>query len=204
MVMRRSVLPALALALTLTACGFSDASDGDDAGADPTGSPASSSGAEPGGEASEAELNERGNVPTQIGEEAAIRPSSDPDEPPLLALSVREVVLDPVCDDESTVQPQNGHYLALRLRAETTAEFDPRVITPIAEYDFSVIGPDGSSYDPVTPEGRGCFGAPRQIQNMRIGPDQEYEGWMVLDVPVTSGSLVYAPGDGPTGWEWQF
>jgi hypothetical protein len=203
MVMRRSVLPALALALTLTACGFGDATDGDATGAEPTGPSTSSPPAGSGTEEPDAELNERGNIPLELGEQAVIRPSVDPDEPPLLTLSVREVVVDPVCDDDSEEPPENGHYVALRLRAEASPEFDPRVITPIADYDFTVLTPDGSA-DPVTPAGRACFGPPRLIQNMRIGSGQEYEGWMVLDVPVTTGSLVYEPGQEANGWEWQF
>ncbi|MGY2127586.1 hypothetical protein [Blastococcus sp. SYSU DS0617] len=202
--MRRSVLPALALALTLTACGFSDAADGDDAGPEPTGSSARSTAAGSGTEETEPELNERGNVPLRFDEEAAVRPSSDPDEPPMLTLGMVRLVVDPVCDDDSEVPPANGHYVAFRMRAEASEEFDPRVVTTIADYDFSVVGPDGTTYDPVSSEARACFGAPRQIQNMRIGPDQAYEGWMVFDVPVTSGSLVYAPRDGPHGWEWPF
>ncbi len=202
--MRRSVLPAVALALTLTACGFSDATDGDATGSEATGSPTTGTAAEPDDEETEEELNERGNIPMGLREEAVIRPSPDPDEPPMLTLSLQDVVLDPACDDDSEVPPENGHYVALRLRADASPGFDPRVITAIADYDFTVIAPDGSTSSPVTPAARQCFGAPRQIQNMRIGPDQEYVGWMVLDVPTPTGSLVYAPGEGPDAWEWQF
>jgi hypothetical protein len=200
MVMRRTVLPALVLALSLTACGFSD--DGD--GAEPTAA-SSSPAAEPDAPEPEVELNERGNIPVEFGEEVTIRPAAGADEPPMLALSVEEVVVDPPCDDDSEVEPDNGHYVAFRLEATASDAFDPRVTTVIANYDFSVIGADGTVFDPVTPAGRACFGPPRLIQNMRIGPSNEYVGWMVLDVPVTSGALVYAPGgDGPDQWEWDF
>ena len=203
MVMRRTVLPAVVLALSLSACGgFSDA-DGD-AGASglpgSTGSPATAS-----APATDVPLNARGNIPAQVGEEIPVRAAAAPEEPPVLTLRLAEVDVDPVCDDDSDVLPQNGHYIALRLVATASAQFDPRVPTVIADYDFSVIGADGATYDPVTSEGRACFGPPRLVQNMRIGPGYEYEGWMVLDVPVPSGALVYAPGDdGPNRWEWQF
>jgi len=202
MVMRRSVLPALSLALLLSACGFSDAADGD---ADGTGTAAPSTSSSEPAAGTEAELNERGNIAVEFGEEAAIRTSSDPEAPPLLTLTIEEPLVDPPCDDESEVLPENGHYLAFRMRAVASADFDPRVTTPIADYDFSVLGSDGATFDPVSPAGRACFGPPRLIQNIRIGPGFEYEGWMVLDVPVTSGALVYAPGgEGPDQWEWQF
>jgi hypothetical protein len=38
---------------------------------------------------------------------------------------------------------------------------------------------------------------------MRIAPGYDYEGWIVLDVPVTTGALVYEP-EGANGWEWEF
>ncbi len=199
--MRRSVLPALLLALTLSACGFSDV-DGD---ADGSAAPSTSSPATGTAPATEVALNERGNVPVAFGEEITIRPAPAADEPPMLTLRIEEVVVDPVCDDESEVEPTNGHYIALRMVATASEQFDPKVTTPIADYDFSVLGSDGATFDPVTEEGRACFGPPRLIQNMRIGPGYEYDGWMVLDVPVTSGALVYAPGgDGPNQWEWRF
>lgn len=199
--MRRSVLPALLLALTLTACGFGDA-DGETDGSAPTSS-SSAAETDPGEEAPV--LNERGNIPVAFGEEVTVRPSADPDQPPMLTLSVEDVIVDPVCDDDSDVEPENGHYIAFLLKATASDQFDPRVTTAIANYDFSVIGADGATFDPVTPAGRACYGPPRLIQNMRIGPSNEYEGWMVLDVPVTSGALVYSPGgDGPDQWEWDF
>ncbi len=202
MVMRRTVLPAVLVALSLSACGFSDA-DGDSGGSGPTGStggPATAS-----APATDVTLNARGNIPTQLGEAIPVRAATAPDQAPLLTLSVEEVDVDPVCDDDSEVPPDNGHYVALRLVATASGQFDPRVTTTIADYDFSVIGADGATYDPVTPAGRDCFGPPRLVQNMRIGAGNEYEGWMVLDVPVTSGALVYAPGDdGPNRWEWEF
>lgn len=199
--MRRSVLPALLLALTLSACGFSDA-DGD---ADGSAAPSTSSPATETAPATEVTLNERGNIPVAFGEQITVRPAAAAGEPPVLTLNVEEVVVDPPCDDDSEVEPTNGHYVAFRMVATASDEFDPKVTTPIADYDFSVLGADGATFDPVTPEGRACFAPPRLIQNMRIGPGYEYEGWMVLDVPVATGSLVYAPGgDGPNQWEWQF
>ena len=200
MVMRRSVLPALLLALTLSACGFSDV-DGD---ADGSAAPSTSSPAPDSAPAPEVAANERGNIPVQVGDEIVVRPAAGPDEPPVLTLAVEEIVVDAVCDDPEA-PPDNGHFIALRMVATASDAFDPRATTVIADYDMSVLGADGESFDPVTPAGRACLGEPPLIQNMRIGPGYEYEGWMVLDVPVTSGSLVYAPGgDGPQRWEWQF
>jgi hypothetical protein len=201
MVMRRSVLPALLLTLGLSACGFSDADAGSD-GPGPTAS-SSSSPATGSADATEVARNERGNIPARIGEEVAIRPSSDAGEPPSVTLSIEEIVVDVVCDDDYEEPPENGHYIALRLRATATAAYDPRVTTPVSDYDFTVIGDDGETYDPVSESAQDCIAQERLIQNMRIAPGFEYEGWIVLDAPVTTGALVYEP-EGVTGWEWEF
>ena len=196
--MRRSVLPAVLLTLALTACGFSD---GDADGSGPTAS--SSSPATEDAGAREVARNERGNIPARIGEDVTIRPSPVADEPPAVTLSIEEIVVDVVCDDDYEEPPENGHYIAVRMRAMATAQYDPRVPSPISDYDFSVIGDDGDTFDPVSEAGQACIAQPRLIQNMRIAPGYDYEGWMVLDVPVTSGALVYAP-EGSDGWEWEF
>lgn len=199
--MRRSVLPALLLTLALPACGFSDA-DGDADGSGPTASSSSSPATGSAG-ATEVARNERGNIPARIGEEVAIRPSSNADDPPTVTLTVEEIVVDVVCDDEYEEPPENGHYLAVRMRASATDRYDPRVSTPISDYDFSVVGDDGETFDPVSEAAQGCIAQPRLIQNMRIAPGYDFEGWIVLDVPATSGVLVYEP-EGPNGWEWEF
>ncbi|WP_147252115.1 DUF4352 domain-containing protein [Blastococcus sp. TF02-09] len=198
--MRRSVLPALLLTVALSACGFSD-EDGAAEGSAPTAS--SSTPADESAGATEAARNERGNIPVQVGEEIALRPSADPDEPPAVTLSVEEIVVDVVCDDDNEEPPENGHYLAVRLIATATDRYDPRLVTPISDYDFAVIGEDGETYNPVSEAAQVCLEQERLIQNMRIAPGVDYDGWLVFDVPVTTGALVYAP-EGPTGWEWAF
>lgn len=204
--MRRSVLPALSLALALSGCGFSDSSDEDANGTGAT-PPSTSSPATGSGTAAEVALNERGNVPLEIGEEAGIRPSATQDGPPALSLALDEVVVDSPCADaeDSDFTPANGHFVALRLRVTTTTEYDARVLTSFNDYDFQVVGPDGRDVGSTfSDDARGCFDPTRMLHHMRIGPGQEYVGWMVLDLPVTSGAVVYAPAGASNGWEWQF
>lgn len=202
MVMRRSVLPALALALALTGCGFSDASGGNaDPGATPS---AASSTAAPSSADAEPARNERGNIPMQVGDAVPVVRSAAPGAPPLLTLTVDKIVVDAPCQEDFQDPPENGHFVALLMRATAAADFDPKTPASFTDTDFHVIGPDGNTVPSVSDTAGDCIEFERLIHNMRIGPDQEYVGWMVLDTPVTSGALVYAPGGATTGWEWQF
>jgi hypothetical protein len=112
--MRRSVLPAIALALALTACTDSNAVSGADesAAAPATASPS----AGPTGQGADidgpgTQLNERGNIPKALGEMGAIRRSPDPGEPTVLMFTVDELDVDPPCDSGFEQQPKTGHYL---------------------------------------------------------------------------------------------
>lgn len=200
--MRRSVLPALVLALGLTACGSSgDASD-DGVGAAGSTPPASSSAAGPGSE--DAPLNERGNIPKQLGETVGLYPAPGTGAPPTVTFSVEEIVVDPVCDSDVDLPPVNGHYVTIFMRVEATPEYDPKRLLSFREEDFSVIGPDGATLTSEDSDASTCKGAPDQITNVRIGPGQPYTGWLTFDVPVTAGALVYAPGGEANAWEWAF
>lgn len=208
--MRRSVLPALALAvavnLAATGCGAGD-SDSDAAVPTPSPPPSSSAVAATGEAAPlltdlEGQRNERGNVPRQLGEPAGVRASGVPGAPPVLAFTVEEIVVDPVCENED--KPVNGRFVALDMEIVTTPDLDPRVPTSFTEEQFRFIGPDGAPFEPEDSNAAKCLDPKVYVPNMRFPPGVEYRGWLVLDVPAGSGSVVYTPDGATGGWEWQF
>jgi hypothetical protein len=199
--MRRSVLPALALVLVLSGCGFRDRADPDAAEAGRVPATASSSAA---GSTTEAARNDRGNIPMQLGEPLAVVSSAAPGAPPPVTLSIDEIDVDPPCQEDFEEPPENGHFVGLLLRATALPAYDPKAFVSFTDYDFRVIGPDGNVTPSVSDIAGDCMDAKFLIHNMRIGPGQEYIGWIVLDVPVTTGLLVYAPHGASTGWEWRF
>ncbi|TKJ35171.1 hypothetical protein [Blastococcus sp. CCUG 61487] len=204
--MRRSLLPALAaIAVTVAACGSGE--DADAAAPTPTppaeGTPAASTGeAAPLLSDLEAQRNERGNVPRQLGELAGVRPGGAPGAAPQAAIRVEQIVVDPECESEEV--PVNGRFVALEMSVLTTPDLDPRVPMSFTEERFSVLAPDGTSITTEDSNASDCLDPEVFVPNMRFPAGVEYRGWLVLDVPVGSGTVVYSPPGATGGWEWQF
>lgn len=201
---RPAVLLAVVLSLAVTGCG---GGVDDEAGVVVTVPPASSAAAPTTPVTStdaEAALNERGNIVTAVGEPAAIRRSADPGAPTILTFTVEEFVINPECDSGFEQAPVTGNYLGIALRVETTPDYDARALRSFSEFDFAILRPDGTPLDDVIGKGQLCFGEEDEISHRRMGPGQQYEGWIVLDMPIREGTLVYAPPDQPHGWEWEF
>ena len=202
----RRVLPALALALVLPACGGGDpeiAAGGTVVTLPPAStSPAAPS--EPAAPPAEPARNERGSVPLQVGEAVAVPASDAPGAPTGLTFALEEFDLNPPCDSGEEQAPVTRNFLAWRMRVVTTADYDPRALTIFQERDFMVLGPDGAVVEYVEGNAPICLDEPTSLANARFAPGQEYSGWLVLDVPVSDGTLVYAPYGRSTGWEWAF
>ena len=64
--------------------------------------------------------------------------------------------------------------------------------------------PDGTPIPQVLENAQVCFGSDDEISARRMGPGEQYEGWVVLDMPVREGTLLYQPAGEPNGWEWEF
>ncbi|MGY1754586.1 hypothetical protein [Blastococcus sp. SYSU D01042] len=202
----RRVLPALALVLAVTACGGGDPEIAA-GGTVVTLPPASTSPAAPStpaAEAPEPERNERGNVPLEVGEAVAVPTSDAPGAPTALSFALEEFDLNPPCDSGREQAPVTENFLAWRMRVVTTPDYDPRALTIIQERDFVVLGPDGAVVPFLEGNAYLCLDQPTSFANVRMAPGQEYSGWLVLDVPVRAGTLVYAPYGRSTGWEWAF
>ncbi|WP_155858745.1 hypothetical protein [Candidatus Blastococcus massiliensis] len=202
--MRRSVLPAMALALGVAVSGCGGGSDRDAAVPTPTPLAGSTAGQEPPATDTPAEpVNERGNVVRQLGEAVVVHPADDPAAQPDLAFTVLEITVDPECD-RTDDPPVNGHFVAIRMEVAASPDHDPRVLTSFTEEDFSILGPDGAVVEVEDSNGDLCMEPEVTVSNMRFPPGIEYSGWIVLDVPVTAGALVYAAGGPQPDSEWQF
>lgn len=203
---RAGALAAVALALAVSACSGADAADegGTVVTVSPSaGSPAPTTTPAPALDA-EAALNERGNIVKRIGEPAGIRRSADPTSPTVLTFTVEDLVINPPCDSGFEQAPLTGNYLGIFLRVETTADYDPKQLRSFSEYDFALLGPDGTPIPPALDNAQVCFGEEDEFSHRRMGPGEEYTGWVVLDMPVREGTLIYQPASEPNGWEWEF
>ncbi|MGY1804870.1 hypothetical protein ACI78T_16430 [Blastococcus sp. SYSU D00922] len=99
------------------------------------------------------------------------------------------------------VTPENGHLLGLHVEvADPTPAAEGTPPSPSAA-DFRFVGADDAvTADVDTAASAGCLadGWP----NGRPGPDAPVAGTVVLDVPATTGTLVYRPADWAAGIRW--
>lgn len=195
-----------ATALILSACG----SEGDDTSGGPAALPTTSSSAtsESSAPASRTNargvaLNERGNIPKKLGQEAGVGHPTDPDAPWPLTFSVDKITVDQPCTSGYPEPPKNGHFIGIKIRAATTADLPPDWFVQFTEHTFKVIGPDGLTVSDVSGTAYSCLDSRYAFTSDPLGPGQMYTGVVVIDSPVTSGSLIYTQ-DGTTGWEWTF
>lgn len=104
--------------------------------------------------------------------------------------------------------PRNGHFVVLDIRATMSGDVRDVVtggsdtFMPLTADAFVLVGPDGPvSVETQTDASWACFGA-EALADPFVGPGEATEGLVVLDSPITSGTLVYAPSG--VGWEWVF
>ncbi|WP_394940251.1 hypothetical protein [Psychromicrobium sp. YIM B11713] len=126
----------------------------------------------------------------------------------LVNFSVASIKADYHCEVPGTVKPANGHFIAVELWIETTAELanskDPYF--GVSAKDFDLQAPDGTQVtSPLdTYPAHACLdnglGLPAKIP-----PSQRIRGLLVLDSPINSGALILSQKntEGP-GWIWRF
>ncbi|MGY1761039.1 hypothetical protein ACI79G_07085 [Geodermatophilus sp. SYSU D00779] len=199
---RRALPAALAAAtcLTLAACGGEDSASTEAADATlPTQTSAAPTSAEPDGPA----RSDRGNIIKQIGEEGGNSLDENSDEL-VFRFAVDAIRVDQECNSGYPQEPTNGHFIGIDVRAATTANLPPDFFVQMSADQFQVIGPDGLTVTDVWGTAYSCLDSASSFTSDQLGPAQQYAGTVVIDSPVTSGTLVYKhPGD-TTGWEWQF
>jgi hypothetical protein len=189
------------LMLTVVAgCGGARVDESADAGAalaQPASPPATSTPAQPA-------KTERGLLSKQLGEIAGI--TNDQGDQ-VIRFAVEAITVDPMCNAEFASKPEHGHFVAVRMNIETTAQLNPQttIFHPDA-WQFSIQGPDGFTDGAVgTGAGLGCLTTQEQLPADNIGPAGKYAGSIVLDTKYTSGILMFKPyALGADGWEWTF
>ena len=201
--LRRALPAALAasISLTLAACGGEDSAS-TEAAADatlPTKTSAAPTTAEPAAPA----RSDRGNIIKQIGEEGGNYLNEHSDEL-VFRFAVDAIRVDQDCNSEYPQEPANGHFIGIDVRAATTANLPPDFFVHMSADQFQVIGPDGLTVTDVWGTAYSCLDTASSFTSDQLGPAQQYAGTVVIDSPVTSGTLVYKHDGDSTGWEWQF
>jgi hypothetical protein len=117
------------------------------------------------------------------------------------------VAVDSVATDLACTAPAvNGHLVAVTVRATTGADLSAVGGAPaIRATDFRFLAEDGATFtQAATPSADSCHAAAESFPAGPLAAGQERTGVVVLDVPATSGALVFTPEFLGTGAEWAY
>ena len=109
-------------------------------------------------------------------------------------------------DLDCPVPAANGHLVAVTVRVTTGPDLSAVGGAPaIRASDFSFLAEDGITFtDPASPSADACLPDAEPFPAGPLTADQELSGVVVLDVPATTGTLVFSPGFLDTGAEWAY
>ena len=147
--------------------------------------------------------NARGNIVKSLGEEGGL---TSPDGRTLYSFSIDAITPDVPCTEEySSYDTENGHITSVQMRVATQA-FTPDDFSylTVSSSDFVFIGSDGLTFTNVdTIATYGCISDSLKFPSDQLRPGSQYAGAILLDLPETSGTLIYQPSliIGGGGWE---
>lgn len=194
------------LGLSLSACGGSPSANATspnvESMAPSTASPAA---------ALEVKKSPRGNIVKELAQPAGI---SDKDGKPLVNFTVNSITVDVPCTGPYPQPTENGHFTVLDVTVETTPELGTAEGSSgtfdINAHMFKFVGASGTTFNGSL-AGAATYGClpDEQMINLSgagIGPAEKVTGKVVLDLPETTGLLVFKSylTSGNGGWEWTF
>ncbi|MDZ8275339.1 hypothetical protein R2Q81_05155 [Microbacterium aquimaris] len=147
-------------------------------------------------------VNDRGNLVKEIGQLAGVS-LPEHDDVTAAQFAVTDVIVDIECSDYA-VDPANGHYVGIHFNVETTPDLalDDVGSLSFAPWGWQAYGADGKRVNDPIGNSYSCL-EPTDKLPSEIGPAQSVSGWVVLDLPTPTGSVVLTMG-GPSGWEWAY
>ncbi|MFE8886886.1 hypothetical protein ACFYLX_13665 [Pseudarthrobacter enclensis] len=120
---------------------------------------------------------------------------------------VNSISVDSPCTSPYAQAPENGHFLAVAVDVETTPELskDINKFVWFGAQSWKLIAENGTTYNGSLDSGAayGCLNDAERLPS-NIGPGEKVTGTLILDVPVSSGTLVLDATGGGGGWEWTF
>jgi len=153
------------------------------------------------------ELGASGNIAKGFGESAGLTLAGS--DRAYFEFAVENISVVGSCPGRGLqLAPRNGHFVVVDIRATMSGDVSDVVpggsamFMPLTADAFELVGADGPVLvDTQTDASWACFG-PDALADPFVGPGEATEGLVVLDSPIISGTLVYAPAG--VGWEWVF
>jgi hypothetical protein len=149
-------------------------------------------------------VNERGNIEVAVGEELTL-----PDGGTVVIDKIEVMPLPCPTDDEySQSTPEHGHFVRLDVRVATAPAGGAEVPTQpsFSEYNFQYIQANGVTFSASmgTFAAFTCLPQEQMFPSGGLGPGQQFTGSLVLDVPDTTGVLIYFPDSAGYGTGYEF
>lgn len=149
--------------------------------------------------------NERGHVPSEIGEEVVYFEDMSGDR---ASFTIDSVELDPACYDSYGTPPGPGeHNLLLNITVKTGS--DQQIANDLGTLltfaNWNEIGGDGVTRN--TPASTCSVGDPEETLTIQtpFGPNQTYQGTVSMAVSQPHGTLALVDVNNiPMGWEFQY
>lgn len=205
--MRRALAGLAVGVLLLPGCGGGDSGeDAEQASASPSTLPpttATETSSEAPPAPTEPPQSPRGNYLAAVGEESRVTL----DGVPIIYFTIDSITPDVPCTGDYVQPAENGHFVALQMRVATTTDLPAEVYWSVSPDDFAFVRPDGVTVDNVlTTATFSCIDTGLLFTNDILSPASQYLGTIMLDLPATTGTLIYrpSPAGGALGWEWTF
>jgi hypothetical protein len=150
----------------------------------------------------------RGNIIKALGEEGGLTDQKPGQEPVTILTFAVDSIAPVECTEPYAQPPENGHMVAVTMRFSTAPELATasNPYFSVSPVEFSFIGPDNITVTNLaTIATFGCLPQGEVLTSDQMMPGSQYVGKIVLDLPATTGTLVYRPSmlfEG--GWEWSF
>lgn len=146
---------------------------------------------------------DRGNLVKEVGQLAGIT-LPDHDDAVAAQFVVTDIVVDQECSAEYAETPANGHFIGIHLNIETTPDLalDDVGTLSFAHWGWQGFDADGKRVNDPIGNALWCMSDADSLP-ADIGPGQSVSGWLVLDMPTTTGSVALTMG-AANGWEWSY
>jgi hypothetical protein len=148
-------------------------------------------------------MSVRANHVKTVGSEAGV---TDPLNGGVIAtFTVTKIVVDPKCTGEGAMPPQNGHYIEIFETAQLAANAGATItggMSPNFGWTYVDAAGNTSGAGTASMNASTCLPQKDLIEN-NIPPGDKSTGAFVIDVPATTGTLVYKIVGVDAGWEYQ-
>lgn len=124
-----------------------------------------------------------------------------------LNFTVTDIEVDPVCTSIHATPGENGHLVAISIEATTAPEpgFTEVMLGNVSfsAHSWKVIASNGTTANTVVSNAVVNCLNPAEMMPSNIGAAEKVTGRILLDVPDSTGTLVYS-SNGLDGWEWEY